>query len=52
MNNDAIALLEECVSNGDRGADQLYAWFQGERGQIIQTVMEARFEEKESYEEV
>jgi len=45
--NNVIELLEECVSNGDRGADQLYAWFQGERGQIIQIVMEARFEETE-----
>ena len=47
MNEDAIRLLEECVMNGDLGVEQLYSWFQGERGQLIQTVMEARFEENE-----
>jgi hypothetical protein len=43
--NNMVALLEECVMNGDLGIEQLYAWFQGERGQIMRTVMEARFEE-------
>ncbi|MCK4975847.1 MAG: hypothetical protein KAS36_02815 [Anaerolineales bacterium] len=45
--SDAIALLEECVSNGDRGVEQLYAWFRSERNTIMQIVLEARFEENE-----
>ena len=45
--NDPISLLEECVMNGDLGVEQLYAWFQGERSTIVQTVIEARFEENE-----
>ena len=45
--NNAIALLEECVMNGDLGVEQLYTWFQGERSTIMQTVIEARFEENE-----
>ena len=48
--NDLLALLEECVSNGDRGADQLYAWFCGERNTIMQTVLNARFEGEDTEE--
>jgi hypothetical protein len=46
--NNAIALLEECIINGDLGIEHLWAWYQGERHLIKQTVLEARFEEKET----
>lgn len=36
--NDAIALLEECLHNGDRGVMALYSWFMGERHLIETTI--------------
>ena len=45
--SDAIALLEECLENGQLGIDHLWAWFQGEKEIIWQTVLEARFLENE-----
>ena len=45
--NNVIELLEECVTNGDRGIEQLYAWFCDERNAIMQAVLDARFEENE-----
>ena len=38
--NNAVALLEECIVNGDDGILSLESWFLGERHLIEQTVME------------
>ena len=38
--NNAAALLEECLTNGDNGKDALYAWFLVERELIRQTITE------------
>ena len=46
--NNAVALLEECMINGNLGPEQLWAWYQGEQFLIRQTVLESRFEEMES----
>ena len=45
--NNAVALLEECMINGNLGPEQLWAWYQGEQFLIRQTVLESRFEEME-----
>ena len=37
--NNAIALLKECLHNGDK--DQLIAWFIGERELIKRTIQDA-----------
>ena len=36
--NNLIALLEECIHNGDEGPEQLWAWFMGERSLIERKV--------------
>jgi len=36
--NNAIALLEECLINGDGGPFRLYAWFCEERDLIDRTI--------------
>ena len=36
--NDATALLEECLCNGDKGLMALYSWFMEERQLIENTV--------------
>ena len=45
--NNLIGLLEECLANGQLGIESLWAWYQGEKEVIKQTVLEARFEENE-----
>jgi hypothetical protein len=45
--NNLVALLEECMINGNLGSEQLYAWYLGEKELIKQTVLETRFEEME-----
>lgn len=45
--NNLVALLEECLVNGDMGIDPLWAWFCAERGLIKDTVIEARYEDNE-----
>jgi len=34
-----VAILEECVVNGQTGKDTLYAWFSGEQ-EVIDTVIQ------------
>lgn len=46
--NDAIALLKECLCNGDEGPLTLYAWFKGERHLIEDTIKELNYEEIEA----
>ena len=36
--NNFVALLEECVDNGDEGPETLWAWFLAERGLIERTI--------------
>jgi hypothetical protein len=38
--SNAIALLGECITNGDQGANTLYAWFCGERTTITQVIVD------------
>lgn len=45
--NNAIALLEECLHNGDKDFLALYAWFKGERHLIEDTIRELKEDEKE-----
>ena len=45
--NNAIALLEECLYNGDKGILTLYAWFKGERHLIEDTIRELNGDKKE-----
>jgi len=37
--NNMVAILEECVVNGQTGKDALYAWFSGEQ-EVIDTVIQ------------
>lgn len=39
--NNMIALLEECMVNGDKSIWQLWAWFVSERGLIERTIKDA-----------
>jgi hypothetical protein len=43
--NNAIALLEECVTNGENGPFILYAWFRGERDSIDRAIKEASLDD-------
>lgn len=43
--NDAISLLEECITNGKSGKDALYAWFLREQVLITSTIREFTVEE-------
>jgi len=36
--HDPISLLEECLVNGNEGAENLYAWFVGEREHIVRAI--------------
>ena len=45
--NNTIALLEECVMNGELGIEHLWSWYNAEKHLIKQTVVELRFEENE-----
>ena len=38
IKNNAIGLLEECITNGEKGKDTLYAWFLGEYNLIAETI--------------
>jgi len=38
------ALLEECLTNGDAGKQELYAWFLGERWRIQDNVIKSKAE--------
>ena len=38
--NNATGLLEECVHNGKKGKDFLWAWFLGEQSLIEDTIKE------------
>jgi len=38
--NNFVALLEECVVNGDNGSSALYSWFCSERDLIDKTIKE------------
>lgn len=42
----ATALLEECVYNGDKGMAELYAWFMGER-EVIEAAINDWKEERQ-----
>ena len=44
--NNLIALLDECLHNGDIGKDSLFAWFSGERSIIEQTLKDAEYYEE------
>jgi len=46
--NNTIALLEECLHNGDKGPLTLYAWFKGERHLIEDTIRELNYKGKEA----
>lgn len=39
--NNLIALLEECLTNGNLGPEQLYAWFCNESYLIEQAINDA-----------
>jgi hypothetical protein len=41
--SNAIALLEECVVNGNRSPGSLYAWFLAGQGSIESTIRELKF---------
>jgi hypothetical protein len=43
--NDAINLLEECITNGKSGKNALYAWFLREQVLITSTIRELTVEE-------
>ena len=38
--NNANALLEECITNGEKGSDNLYAWFLNEKEFIKRTIID------------
>jgi len=38
--SNAIALLEECITNGDSGSEALQTWFNSERSLIAQAIIE------------
>jgi hypothetical protein len=38
--NKAIGLLDECLTNGDLGKENLYSWFLSERDIIEKTLQE------------
>lgn len=42
--NTSRALLEECVVNGNKGAEALYAWFLSERCLIEYTIENSKEE--------
>lgn len=42
--NNAIALLKECVMNGEEGPLTLYSWFCGERNLINRVIEEEAIE--------
>ena len=46
-NENATALLEECLCNGDKGLQPLYAWFLGERDTIEAAIKDFK-EERQS----
>ena len=46
--NNAIGLLEECITNGKSGKDILYAWFLGEQNLIDRTIKEFSIEQIEA----
>lgn len=39
---EGLALLEECLHNGETGKERLWAWFSAERGIIERTVVDQR----------
>jgi len=41
--SNAIALLEECVVNGNSSSGSLYAWFLAGQGSIESTIQELKF---------
>jgi hypothetical protein len=43
--NNAIGLLEECITNGKSGKDILYAWFLEEQVLITSTIRELTIEQ-------
>ena len=43
--NNAISLLEECITNGESGKDALYAWFSEEQVLISSTIRELAIEQ-------
>lgn len=43
--NNVVALLEECVANGNLGPSSLWLWFLTERRLIERTLEGANFEE-------
>ncbi len=50
--NNAIALLDECISNGENGMETLYAWFSGEKSLISNTAEWLEYNEDQSKEEI
>lgn len=42
--NNVVALLEECLANGNTGPGSLWAWFLAERYLIERTVEDASYE--------
>lgn len=51
--NNVVALLEECYTNGENGPGALWLWFLNERNLIEQTLQEVGvyIEEKEELKE-
>jgi len=47
--NNVVALLEECVANGNLGPSSLWMWFLQERPLIERTLENANFGEEEDY---
>ena len=43
--NNVVALLEECVANGNLGPGSLWLWFLQERPLIERTLEDANFED-------
>ena len=43
--NNGVARLEECLSNGNTGPSSLWLWFLRERHLIERTIEDANFEE-------
>jgi hypothetical protein len=46
--NNVVALLEECVANGNLGPSSLWLWFLQERPLIERTLENANFDEYKS----
>ena len=42
--NNACALLEECMINGQKGSDVLYSWFVGEFDLIIRAIEDLNYQ--------